>query len=326
MINYYGYGGDMKKKIYALLLLVHIVLIVMLVIMDRFFNTEENEVMLQGQFGICEGMPTRIDEGKVFQYNSECEWTVVEVEENPVRILSGENLCVLSEDGKLYYKGLSENLESEEHSLTTEYRIHMVEKVLKINENELFLAVNKNLDYIESRVLLENGKILYQGLEDYECYIFPEETPIGLSGDYVLTEEGNIYHLYTDITNESIELEKVYEGGDIVAISACESAPCYIGLRENGQVEAWCAHYKTMAFEGWKNIVSVCQGFHYAVGLDSDGMIHFIGAEEELNVNVSQVLSTWRNIVEIAVAGEMIVGMQEDGKCLFLNISEFRSS
>lgn len=289
-----------------------------------FRDTKNSEINTINQFSLVNGMPVRIDEGSVYQYNADETWTVVELDGTAAQVFSGENLCVLMEDGGLYYGGATEISEDEEYPLTSAYGIEMIAKALEINKEERFLCINKNIEYLGFRVLLESGEILYQGLEDYERYHMQEETPVQLSGEFILTEEGNVYYLQIDAASAYTKLEKVYDGGDVVAISASETAARCIGIKENGKAESWWINQDSLAVEDWEEAVAVCQGFYYAVALDGQGQVYYIDQNEEVTTSVSEALSTWSDIVEIAVLFETIVGMKADGSCLFLNIADYK--
>lgn len=206
-------------------------------------------------------------------------------------------------------------------SLTTAYRMEMIDEILEINENSSFVDVNKNFDYMDIRVLLENSDILYQTQGKYKCYTFADETPIGLSGDFVLTKEGNVYYFCTDTSY--VDLKKVYAGGDVVMISASETSSCCVGIKEDGRVESWNIQQPSLEVNAWSSIVSVCQGFNYAIALDSDGRVYFESRDEKQANSISEGLNSWRNVVEIAAYFDVIVGMQEDGTCLYLHITDY---
>lgn len=299
-----------------------VMLLILLIIGGKYWllDIENEEVNLQGKFGLFNGIPVRIIDSRLYVYNTDGTWKAAEFSREVVRILSGENPCVLTADGKIYYGGLLGKID-EEMSLTTAYRMEMIEEILEINENSSFVDVNKNLDYIDIRALLENGDILYQTQGEYKRYTFLDENPVSLSGDFVLTKEGNVYYLCTDMTY--VDLEMVYAGRDVVMISASETSTCCVGLKKDGSVESWNIQQPPLEVNDWSSIVSACQGFNYAIALDSDGRVYFESMDVKWTNSISEVLNSWRNVVEIAAYFDVIVGMQEDGTCLFLNITDY---
>lgn len=307
----------MRKVLPVVILLIFVIMLGS----KYWLSNLQNEVVnLQGQFGLFNGKPVRIIDNTLYMYNADGTWKTVGLDKEVVRILSGENACILTADGKIFYSGLSEK-NDEEMPLTTAYRMDMIDEILEINENSSFVDVNKNFDYIDIRALLENGDILYQTQGEYKCYTFPDENPVRLSGDFVLTKEGNVYYLCTDMSY--VDLKMVYAGGDVVMISASETSTCCIGLKKDGSVESWSIQQPSLEVNAWRNIVSVCQGFNYAIALDSNGRVYFESQDAKQVNGISEVLNAWRNVVEIAAYFDVIVGMQEDGTCLFLNITDY---
>lgn len=265
-------------------------------------------------------VPLKIEDGILYAYEEDGTRSVVELEGRASQVFSGENLCVLLEDGSIYYDGmteLSEPEDGENFPLSEGYAVVMAGKVLELNETEPFLAVNQNIEYLNFKALLESGELICEtNSGGFRYYTLPEEKPIELSGDFILTENGNVYYLYGDA-------EILYDGGDIAAISACETASRCIGLKENGQAVSWWMDLEAPDVSGWKNIVAVKQGFYFAVGLDANGKVYFATDDAELEKNVTAELSQWSDVTEIAVLFETIAGMKEDGSCLFLDVANY---
>lgn len=199
------------------------------------------------------------------------------------------------------------------------------------NETEPFLAVNQNIQYTDFRALLRSGELIYRSDDIYERYILPEEEIKALSGEFILTEEGNVYYLHTDLSDDPVrkEPEMLYDGSDIVTISACETNASCIGIKETGKVLSWVGSdwgwNKTWIYDvsEWKNIVAVQQGFYFAVGLDADGKVCFATDNKKRETAITEDLSEWSDVTEIAVLGQTIAGMKENGSCLFLDVEEY---
>ncbi len=270
----------------------------------------------------------KIEDGHIYQYEADDTWTDIGITGQASQVFSGEYVCVLMEDGSLYYDGMTVVPTEEVYSNLAAYGIFMAGKALEENETEPFVSVNQNMEFPGFRALMQSGEILYDNWEgEYKRFVLPEETPVFLSGEYVLSEEGNVFRLHADTDGFGrgpyTKLEQVYDGGDIAVISASETADCCIGIRENGRVVVWGEHQEGRETD-WKNIVSVKQGFYCAVGLDAKGKVYYTDEKEKTTAKINEALSSWSGIKEIAVCGDLIAGMKEDGSCLFLHISEYK--
>ncbi|ABX41259.1 RCC1 domain-containing protein [Lachnoclostridium phytofermentans] len=199
--------------------------------------------------------------------------------------------------------------------------------LLTLNKEEPFVYINENISYLGFRALLQNGDILYQGLGEYNRYQMKEESPVFLSGSYILTDQGNVYYLKTDIDGDSdimnIDLKCVYNGGDIAVINASETAARCLGLRKNGRVISW-SDIAPLEVTDWKNVIAIEQGFNYAVGLTAKGKVLYVDYSASSTEAVTKVLVSWTEVVQIATYSDTIVGLRQDGSCLFLDIAAYK--
>lgn len=156
----------------------------------------------------------------------------MELDGTAAQVFSGEHLCVLMEDGSLFYDGQDLSPDEDNLPLMARYGRHMAGKALEYNKTEPFLGVNGNLEYLDFMALLKSGELLCEDEDDFRRVSLPVETPAALSGSYVLTESGNVYYMHDGIEN-------VYDGGDIAAISSSETAARCAGLKENGEAVLW---------------------------------------------------------------------------------------
>ena len=124
----------------------------------------------------------------------------------------------------------------EEVPLTLGYVVYMADQAREINKSEPFVSINQNVEAIGFRALLQSGKMICQndGDDVYSCYQLPEETPKMLAGDYILTEQGNVWYM-----NERMDVEKVYDGGDIIAVSPTQMPGHCMGYTQNEQTVEW---------------------------------------------------------------------------------------
>jgi len=289
------------------------------------WNKNKQTAITPGQFALIGDKPVIIKKGNVYEYETDGKWRQLELTGEAKQIVRGEKLCVLNEDGSLYYE--KETDLREELPLTPAYSLYMAQKALTLNKEEPFVRINQNLEYLGFRALLRNGDILYQRLGEYERYKMDKETPIFLSGTYILTSQGNVYYLDIDTDDStgamSTNLKCVYDGKDILTISASESAARCLGLRKNGTVISW-SDIAPLKVTDWKNVIAIQQGFDYAVGLTSEGRVLYTDYNESNTEKVTKALDLWTDIVQIAAYSDTIAGLKQDGSCLFCNLWEYK--
>lgn len=266
-----------------------------------------------------DAIPLKIEDGTLYEYAADDgTWAAIALDDRASQVFSGENLCVLLEDGSLVYDGLTEVPTDGEHvPLMSAYNIMMSGKMLEYNEEERFLAVNQNLEYLDFRALLASGELLCMDLDDCRRISVPEGKPAALAGSFLLTEEGNVYYMYGDE-------KKLYDGGDIASISASETAARCTGLKENGEAVSFWLDVEAPDVSEWKNLAAVRQGFYFTVGLDLDGRVYYADGDPAREAAVSEALRAWPNVTDIAVSCEMIVGLTADGECVTLDVGEYQ--
>lgn len=325
----------MKKKIkfkrwhiIALLCSIFLIAIITVIFLR---NASHQTFKIPGQFAVIVETPVAIKNGNVYEYTVYETWKNLNISEKAKQVFDGENLCFLNEDGSIYYDQDIQQMEAllkEAMPLTSAYSLYMTKKALELNEEEAFVSINDNIEYLSFRALLQNGEILYEDGDNYERLLM-EEAPILLSGSYVLTEQGNVYYLDTESKgNSDIVVPKltcVYEGGDMVIINACPTNARCLGLRRNGTVISFLVseYNKPLETGEWKHIVAIQQGFYFAVGLTDKGNVLYVDNDKNKTEAINKELKKWTNIVEIAAPYETIVGLRKDGTCLSLNIAEF---
>lgn len=295
-------------------------------------HAAQREIKASDQFAILwryseeddtsNAIPLKIEDGILYEYVADDgTWIAKELDGKAARVFSGENLCVLMEDGSLLYDGLTELPAGGENvplmAGMAGYSMMMAGEALECNKTEPFLDVNQNLEYLDFRALLTSGELLCEASENYQLVSLPEEIPAALAGSFILTEEGNVYELYGGA-------KKLYDGGDIVAISASETSSRCVGLKANGEAVSWWTDVEAPDISGWKNLAAVRQGFYFTVGLDLDGKLHYADGNQKSTAAVSEVLRTWPDVTDLAVSCETIVGLAEDGSCMVVDVGEYQ--
>ncbi|KAI4447831.1 hypothetical protein C823_002350 [Eubacterium plexicaudatum ASF492] len=206
-------------------------------------------------------IPLKIDDGVLYEYHTDTHaWSAMKLDGMAAQVFSGERLCVLMEGGSLFYEGQDLSPDEDNLPLTAGYSRYMAGKALEYNKTEPFLGVNGNLEYPDFMALLQAGELLCEDEDDFKRVSLPRETPAAMSGSYVLTEGGNVYYMHNGIEN-------VYDGGDIVAISASETAARCAGLKENGEAVLWWMDIEAPDVSEWKNLAAVRHGFNFVAGL-----------------------------------------------------------
>jgi hypothetical protein len=193
----------------------------------------------------------------------------------------------------------------------------LAQQLIACNESEKFLCIGDTIT-LSCLALPEDGTILYPDGDTYARFQM-DEVPIFLSGNYILTERGNVYYL--DLENEvgdAPQLIPIYDGENIVSISSCYSDQQCIGLKDDGSVCSWSANSdgSELSVSDWTQVISVKQGFHFAIGLTNDGKVLYAGSGENQTERIENELSQWNDIVQIAIYGTAIYGLKSDGSCL----------
>ena len=99
-----------------------------------------------------------------------------------------------------------------------------------------------------------------------------------------------------------------------------------IGLTDKDTVVAVrpSGEEKLLPVSEWKNIETVSQGFHFAVGLTEKGRVVYADYDEESTRKVTDILKDWKDVVDVTVYGMNIYGVKADGECVSLNVVDVR--
>lgn len=263
-------------------------------------------------------IPLKLDTGVLYEYHTDTHaWTAMKLDGMAAQVFSGEQLCVLMEDGSLFYEGQDLSPDEDNLPLTAGYSRYMAGKALEYNKTEPFAGVNGSLEYLDFMALLQSRELLCEDEDDFRRVSLPRETPAALSGGFVLTEDGNVYYIHDGIEN-------VYDGGDIVAISSSENAARCAGLKENGEAVLWWMDIEAPDVSEWKNLAAVRHGFNFVAGLRVDGRIDYVDNGGQSTTAIQEVLGRWPDVTDLIVARQSIVGVTEDGDCLFLDVNGYQ--
>ncbi len=281
---------------------------------------------------IADGEPVSLYEGEVYRYTKEGRWEKQEFAEKIEQVISGEYLNLLDAKGALYGNSiLAEELFESGYvpNNGAGYIFEMASKALEINGEQPFIMVNGSV-MSNFRALTEDNRILYQRSDEYDYYKMDEKVA-QLSGDYILTEDGNVYLLkvteqdaYDKTTGNIVrnyipELKRVHSNGEIVYINAADTANRCIGLTRKGTAKVFWEDLKAPEVSDWKKLKKVVQGFFFEVGLTQNGQVLLAYEAQDTQKQaemekLEKVLSDWKDMVDIEEYYGTIYGLDSDGK------------
>ena len=278
------------------------------------------------QLAVVDRRPVKLENGKVYSYNTDGSWEQIAIGAEAMQIVDGEYLCVLDTEGRLYYDWMQ--TDGEPLPLTSGYTQYMAGLALEISEAEPFACVNQEPIRLYFRALLQSGEILFQSGDEYASLPL-EERPVSLSGAYILTDAGNIWFMRDE---DASELECVYDGGDIIEIDANNNAGCCLGLTQDHHVVPLQFSGRELEVSNWNHIISIEQEFNYAVGLTDKGEVLYTAAghanesPKNTDASVMEALGEWSDVVQIAANGSDIIGLKQDGSCYILDLGDYTQS
>lgn len=267
------------------------------------------------QLEIVSETPYMIDAGKLYCYQGGNKWKNVSNNNDIKLILGGDELSLFYADGIYYYDISNESVDEEKPSAASDYSSHMIRELIKLNKDVPFSYVTNGTPAFIA--LLNDGTILYPHNENYERYSM-EEKPIYICGNFILTESGNVYYLMLDIQKGIDEVVCIYNGGDVMGIDADGSTLQCLGLTEKGKAIAWDISnpYELLPIEEWDDLVTVSQGYNFAVALTKDGNVLYASFDKKESDEVKDELSKWNDIVQITVYNSSIYGLKANGECV----------
>jgi hypothetical protein len=307
-----GLSMRSNSKKFLLLLVVAAIIVIVIVVAGRAMT--KLNVSVAEQFTVIDQVPYLVKDGDLYEYSGN-RWSRVEQDGNVSQLVSGEVLCGLDTDGNVFYDGSTDI--TDDMPLGSASDFQLAQQLIACNESEKFLCIGDTIT-LSCLALPEDGTILYPDGDTYARFQM-DEVPVFLSGNYILTERGNVYYL--NLENEvgdTPQLVSVYDGENIVSISSCYSDQQCIGLKDDGSVCSWSANSdgSELPVSDWTQVISVKQGFHFAVGLTGDGKVLYAGSGVDQAERIENELSQWNDIVQIAIYGTAIYGLKSDGSCL----------
>lgn len=242
-------------------------------------------------FVLINDIPYMVSEGTAYYWDDDNRvW--VACREGVKKLFRGEDFCILKEDGSLEV-GNVENLDIDEEfsSLSGLYGVACANKLLDISRNTPIRTLNREPVSASCWALCEDGSMLINPGGEYIPFEIPNETIKEISGNFVLTEEGNVYEIIEDSWKPGEYSYKQVSEDKLIAIDACGSGTLCVGIREDHTAVMWCLpEWEPLDLTEWKNVKEVAAGFNYCVGVTTNGKVLYADYVEEREADVSKRL------------------------------------
>lgn len=266
------------------------------------------------EMAVVAKQPVVLYDGVAYQHDEESGWKTLDYAVNIKQVFTDEEyLCVLDVNGKPHCDELPDP-----YSLgMSGIAFYMAEQALAINEEEKFLLVNGHaLDGVVA--LLSDGSLLYPVLDEHRSTEIEEEVAM-LSGSFLLTTYGNVHRVLIDDLGV-LELEPVYDGGDITYIDASDSASRCVGLTKDGKAMIW-SDIASPDISDWNDLVKVVHGFNYVAGLTSKGKVVFKHYDEAKSPVLEASFEAWKDIYGIEAYFSSVYGVDKNGEVFVIDFS-----
>lgn len=284
-----------------------------------YFNHSEQEVQVDS-FVLINDRPFMLQAGMAYYWTEEGKWVRYGVQEKLVQLYRGESFCALSQDGYIIYENENADNQDEYKPLTSQYTDEMRWQLLELNKDYPIKNLNKNPDYLDCWVLLENGVMMINTGGGYSAFSIENEIIEDISGDFALTADGLVYKLtISDDKNVSWNLQNAEK--KIQGIQSCESAPRCMGIYDNGQVVIW-SDLQALNLSEWEDVCEVSTGFNYAVGLTAGGKVLYADYKQEREHKVKEYLSKKKKVVHIASNYNILALLFQDGHAEVIHLDE----
>lgn len=280
------------------------------------FSNNEDMVYFNGQIYF-------IENGGLWKNDLDNTITKVELDcENNIEKLYSDGtdeLFVLDETGDIFFV-FPKPSDSELYlNNGSGYRFYSRDCLEKFNQEHPYICVNGYPDE-QRKTLLKDGTIAGMLDEVVMCTGDMEnEKFIYLSGDFALTDAGNLYKIELSQEEGIVknQIKCIYDGGDIVQIDAYFGC---LAIKKDGEVLYFAKDFNTNNKWGegnvsdWKNVVLVDCDRLFSVGLTSNGRILLAGDDVvEQCAEQVETLSQWHDIVKICAMSGMVIGLDKKG-------------
>jgi len=261
-------------------------------------------------FVVRNGIPYILADGILYEYNEfEKHYKWVKVEDAPqlTQLCGTDNIIGITTEGKLYVPEFDDEVHTPGAVLLQE---------LKEIDDDISIRDCFVCNIMWDIFLLENGTILYPYEVGYHSYQLEEEA-VDVSGEFTLTETGNVYFY----DSNSGAFKCIYEGGDGSFIDGY-SEKC-ICVKKDGEVVSLdgldCTKNRTL---NWQKVIEVAQGFNLTVGLTEDGTVLYVNTSTITENENGDIVSGWTGIKKIFVYGSEIYALDAANRVFSIAIEE----
>lgn len=260
--------------------------------------------------------PCVLVDGTAYLYR-DGKWNEIWPDKKFTQIYSDEYFCAITTDGEIF--AVSEGLEAyktESMPLGSAGVFYNADKVLELTAGKKVKQLSGTIFRQESMVLFSDGKteLFFHGTGHRVADSVNVEE---ISGDFLRTDSGDVYHLKSDFYGKTLEIQKI--SSDIKSICSSYEKGCYIGIKSDGSLDLWRPEYNLKLLKDlsdFQNIESVSMGFSYFVALGKDGKVRFshygIDDNDDEEMINSYMDKMTKRAIHIACVYERIVIMYYD--------------
>lgn len=248
------------------------------------FNDRSQDYEIES-FVLINDVPYIVSDGTAYYWDDSNEVWIAYMK-GIKELFRGEYFCVLKNDGRLELC-TNDPLDIDSMPLGMQYTINQANKLLEISQNTPIRTLNSELLSANCYALCEDGSILMASGEEYIPFEIHNENIKDISGDFILTEEGNVYQMENEDFGQ-FSYKRVSED-KFKAIAAFESAPRCVGIRENNTVVMW-SDLEPLSLTDWKNVKEIAVGFNYCIGLTINGEVLYADYDKEREKDISKLL------------------------------------
>lgn len=236
-------------------------------------------------------------------------WKLLYGDTKVKEVYGGEYFCALTEDGALL---LGEDVpKSDEITNMSASIFYNAEEIQKNTQNQKILDVNRNIVNESAIVFLENGTVEAFRVGT-SCQIMDAIDVKAIEGNYVLTEDGDVYLILCEDGLETAEWKQISKE-KIMDIFAAPKANRCLGLKEDGTLVEWKDGSSILEIQTG-NVSDAAMGDYYSIVLDKEGRCYFYAddnekLEEQINIYLEQI---GKKAIHVTCAYERIAIMFED--------------
>ncbi len=307
----------MKKGIKALIYSLPVIIAIIAGTLAIWKCDDKAEHYEIESFVLINNIPYIVREGTAYYWDDDQRAWIV-YREGVKELFQGESECVLKADGSLEVCADEYSDSNDTQPLGVLYNTRQANNLLDISRNTPIRTLNREVVSGKCWALCEDGSMLINPGEEYIPLEIPDETIKDISGNFVLTEAGNVYRI-DNVTFGTFSCKQISEDR-FTAIAACESAPRCVGIRDDNTAVMW-SDLEPLNLTSWKNVKEIAVGFNYCVGLSQSGKVLYADYVKNRETDVSGYLRGIK-AEHITCCYETIAIIKNDGSVEMIDISK----